>query len=411
MHILLLTLYFTPDTAANSIIVTELAEELAKAGHKITVVSAFPHYDTNRIWDQYRGKLVQADWHGNIRVYRTFLYVPKNKSGIFGRVLNYVSFNILSTIVGYFAGRPDLILAPSPPLTIGLSAWLISRLRGGVPFVYNVQDIYPDIAVRLGVLTNQTAIRFFERLEKFVYRKARAISVLSEGFRDNLLNKGVPSGKIHLIPNFVDVDFVQPLPRLNPFSTRTNLNDKFVVMYAGNIGLSQGLESLLAAANLLKDLDDLVVLIVGNGAAKPKLLEISSQLKLTNTVFLPFQPRADLPEIYATADVSLVIIKHGITKESVPSKTYTILASSRPIVAAVDSDSETSRLVEQVNCGLCVEPEDPAALAGAIRQLYANRENIASLGQNGRNYVVANFTKQRVASLYQDLFLKILEQK
>src|SRR5450432_2902905 len=198
MNILLITMYFAPDSGANATIITELAEGLAQKGHEITVICTFPHYAENRIAASYQGHLVQHDHHGSISVYRTYIYVPRNKSSLLGRLLNYLSFNLLSTLVGLYAGHYDVVLAPSPPLTIGLTAWIVSRLKH-IPYVYNVQDIYPDIAIRLGVLKNKTVIRVFRWLEHFVYRGASRITVLSEGFQANLLQKSVPSNKLRII--------------------------------------------------------------------------------------------------------------------------------------------------------------------------------------------------------------------
>lgn len=406
MNILLLSLYFTPDPAANSVIMTELAEELAELGHQVTVVCAFPHYDTNRVWDEYRGKLVQKDRHGSIRVYRVYLYVPADKTNLPGRALNYLSFNVLSTLVGALAGPYDVILAPSPPLTIGLGAYLISRLWRA-PYVYNVQDIYPDVAVRLGVLTNPRAIRLFRRLEDFVYRKAAAVTVLSDGFRRNLLAKGAPEARIQVIPNFIDTQFMRPLPRDNAFSRQHGLSDKFVVLYAGNVGLSQGLETLLEAAGELRDLPEVRVLVVGNGAARESLVTRAEQMGLANVLFLPFQPRAGLPEMYASADVSLVLLRKGIGAESVPSKAYTILASGRPLLAAIDEDSETKDLIGAANCGLWLPPEEPAALARAIRRLCGDPALRDRMGRNGRRHVETYYTRQAVARQYAALLERL----
>jgi colanic acid biosynthesis glycosyl transferase WcaI len=386
---------------------TELAEELSALGHDVTVVTAFPHYKGNAIDEQYRGKLIQRERQEGIEVIRTYLYVPQRKERILGRLLNYLSFNVLSTLVGLLADPYDIILAPSPPLTIGLSAYVLSRLRR-VPYIYNVQDIYPDVAIRLGVLTNPRLIRFFRRMENFVYAKAAAVSVLSEGFGRNLLNKGLPGTKIYVIPNFVDVDFVRPLPKDNAFARRHSLHNKFVVMYAGNVGLSQGLETLLEAAQQFQDLADLCLLIVGNGAAKVELEMQARKTKSQNVIFLPFQPREDVPEMYASADVSLVILRRGIGAESVPSKAYTIMASGRAMVAAVDKEADTRKLVGTANCGLCVEPENPSALARAIRALYADPIHRAQLGRNGRNHVETHYTPQAVAQQYDALLERIV---
>jgi colanic acid biosynthesis glycosyl transferase WcaI len=410
MNILLITMYFAPDTGANATIITELAEGLAQKGHKITVITAFPHYSDNRIAPAYRGKLIQHDHHGSINVYRTYIYVPQNKTSLFGRLLNYVSFNFFSTLVGLFVTRCDVILAPSPPLTIGLTAWVISRLKH-IPYVYNVQDIYPDIAIRLGVLKNKNVIRMFSWLEGFVYRGASYITVLSEGFRANLLQKSVPPDKLRIIPNFVNTDFMTPLPRQNSFSIQNKLDNYFVVMYAGNIGLSQRLETLLTAANELGDLPDLRILIVGNGAAKDDLTRLAMKMNLSNVIFLPYQPVDKLSLMYASADASLVIIRQGISFESVPSKTYTIMASGRPIIASVDTDSEIWTMLHKAECGLYIAPEDATKLAQAIRELHNKRELASEMGKKGRAYVVEHHSQQRIVTQYHQLLTELTHTK
>ena len=407
MRILLLTLYFDPDLAANSVIMTGLAEELARLGHQVTVVAAFPHYDTNRIWEDYRGSLVRREQRGELCIYRVYLYVPHHKDRILGRVLNYVSFNFFSTVVGLISGAHDVVLAPSPPLTIGLSAYVISRLRR-IAYVYNVQDIYPDVAIRLGVLTNSKAIAFFNALERFVYGKAAAVSVISEGFRRNLLAKGVLSEKVCIIPNFVDPGFVRVLPRHNRFSHEQCLDDHFVVLFAGNVGLSQGLEFVLDAAYLLADKPDILFLIVGNGAAKAGLVKQAEQMPFPNVRFLPFQPQERVPELYAASDLCLVPLRQGITQDSVPSKVYTIMAAAKPLVASVDDESDTSQFLRETGCGLLVPPEEPEALAEAILALYQDRSLGQAMGFKGRTRVEQEFTPQAAARKYAALLEQVV---
>lgn len=402
MKILLLTMYFAPDIAANAVIMTELAEELAARGHQITVVTSVPHYADNTLDQRFRRKLVQQSEHNGVRVLRTYVYASSQKHRFVVRLLNYLSFNVLSTLAGLISGRHDVILAPSPPLTIGLSAWIIGCIRR-TPYVYNVQDIYPDVAIKLGALKNPLIIALSRRLERFVYRGARRVAVLSIGFRANLLSKGVPEQKLAVIPNFVDVDFVRPLPRDNDFSRRLDLRKRFVVLYAGNIGYSQNLEHLLEAAATLRNLPDLVTLIVGNGSRKPYFQSLAREMCLENVTFLPFQAREDVPSLYATADVCVVTLRRGIAGDSVPSKVYTIMASGRPIVAAVDRGSDAWNLVNEARCGLSVEPERPADLAAAIRQLYDNSALRHQMGQSGREFVVKRFTPRAVAAQYEDL--------
>ena len=407
MRILLLTLYFKPDIAANAVIMTELAEDLAKLGHHLTVVTSMPHYGGNRIWSDYRGKLYTRETFKGLDVRRVYLYVPQQKENLLGRLLNYATFNTFSTIASTLTGRYDVVLAPSPPLTNGLVAFLVSRLRG-VPYVYNVQDIYPDVATRLGVLTNPRAIAFFKRMENFVYDKAAAVSVLSEGFRRNLLDKSVPDGKIKVIPNCVDFDLIHPLPRHNDFSAAQGLDDKFVALFAGNVGLSQGLEAILDTAHLLEKQKDILFLIVGSGAAKPGLQEYAKELGLENVRFLPFQPREDLPEMYASSDVCLVPLRRGVATDSVPSKLLTITAAGRPLIASVDKGSDTHRFVQAAECGLCVEPEDPSALAKSILMLYDDPHLREQLGRNGREYVETRYTPKAVARQYAVLLEQVV---
>lgn len=409
MKILFLTLYFEPDIAANAIVMTELAEELTTLGHQVTVVTAFPHYAGNVVDYRYRGRLFQRDEHKGIRVIHTYLYTSPHKQRFLVRFLNYVSFNLLSTLAGLFAGPQDVILAPSPPLTIGLSAYIISRVKR-IPYVYNVQDIYPDVVVKLGILRNPWIIRFSRWLERYVYARARHITVLSEGFRANLLHKGVPLEKLTVIPNFVDVDFIRLLPRDNGFRHRCGLDGRFVILYAGNLGHSQGLEHVLECAALLQDQDDIAFVIVGNGSRKPYLEAQAQEMGLGNVRFIPFQPREDVPDIYAAADVSLAPLRKGIALYSVPSKVYTIMASGRPVVAAVDPGSDAWELVEQAQCGLCIEPENPHALAEAIRALHADPALRQRLGRNGREHVVQHYTRQAVARQYHELLTSLVGQ-
>ena len=408
MRILLLSTYFRPDIASTGVLMTYLAEDLAGLGHNVTVVTTFPHYSTGKIWEAYRGKLFQRDKHGPIDVYRLYVYVPRHKDALPGRLFNYATFNILSAVVGTFIGKHDVILSPSPPLTNGLSADLIGRVRR-IPFVYNVQDIYPDVAIRMGVMTNPRIIAFFRRVEQYVYRRAAALVVISEGFRRSLLAKGISPQKVKVIPNFADIEFIRPLSRHNGFSSRENLDEKCVVLFAGNIGFSHGLETVLEAAAKLRDQKDILFLIVGNGAAKSPLTNYAQELGLENVRFLPFQAHEVLPEMYASSDICLVPLRKGFTAESVPCKVFTITAAARPLIASVDKDSDTHHFVREAQCGLWVEPEDSNALAEAILALYADKELRERLGRKGRQYVEAHYTRQAIARQYHELLTTLGE--
>jgi colanic acid biosynthesis glycosyl transferase WcaI len=407
MRILLLSTYFVPDASANGTLMSQLCQEWVRLGHSVSVVTSMPHYDTNRIWPQYRGRIWAREAHNGIDVRRVFVYVPANKASLWRRLLSYMLFNMLSSVAALSAGKCDVLLTPSPPLTNGLAAFVVSRLKR-IPYIYNVQDIYPDVAIRLGVLRNKRAISAFQRMERFVYSKAAGVTVISQGFRQNLLRKGVPESKVHVIPNFVDTGFVMPLARHNVFSKSQDLDGRFVVLFAGNIGLSQGLETVLEAAKCLSRYPQILFLIAGNGASKQSLVERAGQMGLSNVRFLPFQPHEVVPQMYASADVCLVPLRRSLTEESVPSKVFTILGAARPLVASVDKESETWRLVRESGSGVCVEPENAHDLADAILMLYGDPQLGLKMGQSGRQFVEASHTCQRVAKQYEELFVRLV---
>jgi colanic acid biosynthesis glycosyl transferase WcaI len=403
---LLLTLHFSPDTVSNAVVVTEVAEELAARGHALTVVAAMPYHQGHAIEAGYRGKLWSVERHGPIRVIRTWLLLRGGKRDLGGRFLAYGTFNVTSMFAAMLSGRFDVILTPSPPLTIGICGWLLARLVGA-RFIYNVQDIYPDAAVKLGLLRGRFAIRFFRWLERFVYARADAISVLSEDFRQNLLAKGVPDRKIVLIPNPVDTDFMRPLPRDNVFTRNQALGDAFVVLYAGNIGLAQHVETMIEAAKHLTA-SRFVLLVVGNGAGLDQARARAEANQVSGTVrFLPFQPRERVPEMYASADVGVVLLRAGMGGTSAPSKLFTIMAAGRAVVAAVDPDTEVWRVVHEAACGVCVPPEDPVALAQALDKLCRDPSNTRVLGERGRAYVENHYTRRVVGDRYHALIGRV----
>jgi colanic acid biosynthesis glycosyl transferase WcaI len=410
MRILFLTTYFRPESATNAILMTLLAEELAAHGHQITIVTGMPHYDNNRVEDAYRGKLWMKERTGDLNVRRVYLYVPKEKTRILGRLLNYISFNVTSGLAVLLTPRHDVLFVPSPPLTNGLTAWVVSRLKR-MPFVYNVQDIYPDVAVRLGVLKNPRLIRLFSRMENFVYRKASAVSVISDCFQRNLAAKHVPEHKLKVIPNFVDTAFVSPRPRHNAFSHEHDLDASFVVLFAGNVGLSQGLETVLEAARQLAVLPKIKFVIVGNGASKAKLIQQAEAMQLSNVLFLPLQTYERVPEVYSAADICLIPLRRGLTQDSVPSKLWTIMGVARPVVATVDPSSDTYKVIQQAGCGLCADAEDAEGMAQAILQIYEDCDLAEQMGKRGRGFVEQNYTRQRVAEQYEDLFAELLANK
>jgi colanic acid biosynthesis glycosyl transferase WcaI len=402
MRILFLSAYFPPDVAATGVVMATLATEFVAKGHEVTVITSVPHYDTNHVWPKYSKKLVYSERRDGMQIYRLRVYVADDKSNIAKRILAYASFNVLSLLRGIILRKHDVILAPSPPLSNGVVADIVGRLRA-TPFVYNVQDVWPDVAVRAGLLQNERAIKYLKKMESYVYRRAAKISVLSEGFRHNLLAKGVPDDKISVLPMLVDTEFVTPVAKLNEFARKHSLENKFVVLFAGNMGFSQGLEVVLEAAKLLQGSEAIQFLMVGNGAAKSEAESYCESLRLRNVQFLPFLPREGVPALYGASDVCLIPLKRGFSTESVPSKLLTIMAAGRPAIAALDRSSDTWGLIQEAKCGLCVEPDDPKALAAAIKTYYLDASARCEAGLNARRFIESNFQPRSVAQSYLEM--------
>lgn len=412
--ILILSLVFPPDGVSTAILYGALAEELRALGNDICVLTATPHYNED----------IEARQGQPLRPCMSGLYYRSNYKGIpvyhapvatkgerIGkRLLDYAFFHFVTTLIGIIeVNKYDIILTPSPPLTSGISAWLMGSIRKK-SYIYNVQEIFPDIAVKLGVLRNHKLIRFLGHMEGFIYRKSGKVVVISEWFRRRLIAKGVPERKMTVIPNFTDTDFIRPGSRQNHFSDRYGLDEKFVILYAGNIGLTQNFENILEAANRLLKFQQIQFVIVGDGSRKGWLLEKIKRETHSNILFLPYQPRSVVPDMYAASDVCLVPLKGGTAQETFPSKIYTVMAAGRAALVASDEDSELTWLVNKAECGWTVPPDSEEALAKAIAYAYENRKETTEKGGNGRRYVVKHHSRRAVAEKYDSLIRQIVSE-
>lgn len=291
-----------------------------------------------------------------------------------------------------------------------MTAWLIGKAKG-IPFVYNVQDLYPDVPIRAGQLRNPYAIAALRAIERFMYRKAAHITAISPSIRDNLISKGVPAEKISIIPNFVDTGLIRPLPKQNSFAERHGLADKFVITHAGNLGYVYDLDTMLEAASFLAAYKDILFLIVGNGVAKGGLEQKARELKLENARFMPFQPYEDVPWLRASSDVQVSLYKNGAANDSFPSKIYEIMASGRPLLASAEAGSGVEDLVKTAECGVCVSPGDPERLAAAILHLYRNQGLRETMGERGRRYAEDKHSKSAAVQGYQKILQQVADER
>jgi colanic acid biosynthesis glycosyl transferase WcaI len=408
MEIFVLGINYYPEPIGISVYTAEMCEYLKDAGHKVTVFTGFPYYPQWKIERQYRKKFFMSEGYHGIEIKRSYLYVP-HKITTKTRILHEFSFVISSSLNLLFSKRPETIIVISPPLLLGISAFVISKLKK-VPFIFHVQDLQPDAAVKLGMVKKGKLTKLLYRIEKYIYKKASLVSVVSAGMRDRIISKGVPQEKVILFPNWVDTDFIKPLPKQNRFRRMYGIDNKFVVLYAGNIGVKQGLEIIPDVANLLQGFKDILFLVVGDGARKSALVKRAVDLNLVNVKFLPVQPREFLPEMLSAADISLVIQQAAVTDFMVPSKLLAILASGRPVIVSSHEKSELPKVVEQANCALIVKPEESGQLRDAILELYRDTKKRKSFGNNGREYARKYFSKEIILPKFQEELQHIINE-
>ncbi|MBC7811901.1 MAG: glycosyltransferase family 4 protein [Burkholderiales bacterium] len=411
-RILLHTLVFAPDGVSTSTLLSELMQDLQAQGHRITVLTTRPHYnrdleaEAKQPLRPFLGGLYSISDHYGMRVIHTWM--PRKGQGVSGRLRDYLIFHILSLILGtLMIGRQDVVIAPSPPLSIGMIGWLLAILKGG-KFIYNVRELYPALAVQMGLASADSMVyRLMAWLERFVYARSKVVVVICEMFRQHVVKLGFASEKVLNIPDFVDTDFIRPMPKDNPLTRQYNLFDKFVVQYAGNIGMTQSFDTIMEVAGRLQDEPDIHFLIVGDGARRQYVQEQIANLSLKNITLLPYQPRSEVPFIYAAADISLVPLMAGTAQTTIPSKIYTIMASGRPALVSVDVDSELVWIVEQANCGIAVPPDDADTMEAGIRRVFAEQEFFKACGINGRHYVEKHFSRRAVSEQFNNLITHI----
>lgn len=409
MQLLILGPHFAPDTAPTGTVLTTIVEGLAALGHRMHVVTSLPWYRNHAIEPGWGGKLVRHEDTAWGRITRLHPF-PTDKGNIPARALAFGGFTVEAAVAAAATRRrPDAVLAMSPPLTLGLAGAAVARLRRA-PFVFNIQDVFPDAAVETGALTNPKVIAAAEALERFSYQSADAVTVLSDDLRDNVVAKlaGHRRGdatKVRVIPNFVDVERITPGPTDGGYRRELGLLGKTVVLYAGNVGFSQSLDLVLEAARRTAGRDDVVYLINGSGSARPDLEREARGL--ANVRFGDFQPAERLPDVLAAGDIHLVPLRKGLARASVPSKLYSILAAGRPVLAAVDEGTEVANTVNAADAGIAVPPDDPDAFHRGLEQLLADPDRARQMGANGRRFVEGWASPEAVAARYEALFVEL----
>lgn len=413
LKLLVLCPHFDPDTAPTGAVMSRIVEELGALGHEVHVVTSLPWYREHRVdeaWStvRWRDRTATTGW-GTIA--RLDPHAGGDKRNLVRRAVGFIGFSVVSIVAGVLAGRRgrrvDAVIAMSPPLTLGVAGRLVAWIRRA-PLIFNIQDVFPDAAVETGAITNRWVIGAARALEKVSYLSSSRVTVLSQDLADNVASKigASKATRVVVIPNFVDTERIVPLDAATDYRRELGLTDRPVVMYAGNIGYSQSLEMLVAAARARPDVD---FVINGTGSARSDLER--SARGLTNLIFGDFQPPERLSEVLATGDIHVVPLRRGLGRVSVPSKTYSIMAAGRPIVAAVDAGTEVTRLVDGARSGLVVPPDETESFIAAIDRLVSDRDVRRGMGQRARAFVESQASPRAVAERYANLVHEIRRSK
>lgn len=394
---LIFSAYYTPEIAASLYLVEDMLKGFVGGGYHITIFVPTPTRGvSNKIRNSYKTKKNEILYNGHLTVKRMSLY-REGKNSIL-RAIRYLLMNFLFIWKSLFV-KADLIFVQSTPPTQGMMAGLIKKIKK-IPFVYNLQDIFPDSLVHTGLTCKGSLLwKIGRKIEDFTYRNADKIIVISEDFKKNLLVKGVPGDKIVVVPNWVDTEDVYPIARKdNVLIERYHLDpNKFYITYSGNIGYTQNMDVLLDVAKEISNADIRFILI-GEGAAKEEVERRVREENIQNIIMLPFQPYTDIAHVFSLGDAGLIISKPGVSNNSVPSKTWSIMAAERPILASFDKDSELCRLIEKVGCGVTVQAGDKEALKAKIEELYSQKEN--QMGKKGREYLQTYLNKDKCVGMY-----------
>jgi len=434
VKILYVSQYFPPEMGAPAARAAELAQHWAQSGHEVSVLTGFPNHPTGVVRPEWRGRLRRLVYHerifsspssspssgspvqktpGRVDVFRTWLWPLPNRKA-HERMRNYASFCVSAALRGLTIPRPDVVIASSPQLLVGLSGWWIAFARQ-LPFVFEVRDLWPESLAAVGVSDENSLLhRALAAVAKFLYRRSDLIVVVTPAFKEHLMRHWrVPEGRIAVVENGVETDLFAPAPPAANRTLRRELavEEKFLVCYIGTMGMAHGLETLLdAAQQLQRQSANVQFLLVGEGAEKERIKALAESRGLANLRFLDQQPREKIPAFISASDACLVLLKKtDVFKTVIPTKMLEFMSCARPVILGVDGQAR--QIVEDAGAGLVIEPENADALVSAIQQLSANRELGIALGQKGREYILRSFSRDRTAGKYIDVLRSLLQPR
>jgi glycosyltransferase involved in cell wall biosynthesis len=412
VKILYISQYYPPEMGAPAARVSELARHWVRAGHEVTVLTGFPNHPDGVVRPEYRKRfrrLVCREMLDGVQVVRTWLLPFPNRKA-YERMLNYSSFCVSAGVAASFLVRPDVVIATSPQLLVGLSGWWAARMKG-VPFVLEVRDLWPESLAAVGVGKADSFLhRTLGKIAGFLYRKAEHIVVVTPAFQEHLTRAWkVPTEKISVVQNGVETGLFSPRNRDAELRAQLNAGGKFVVSFIGTIGLAHGLETVIASAErLAREAPDVMFMLLGEGADRERIVALADAKNLKNICFVPQQPRETIPAYIAASDACLVVLRKSAVFETViPTKMLEFMSCGRPVILGVGGQAK--EILERSRGGVCVEPGNVDELCDAILRLRDRPELCTELGQSGREYIVRNLSRARTATEYLEILRGLVE--
>jgi len=413
VKILYVSQYFPPEMGAPAARASELARYWSEAGHQVTVLTGFPNHPTGVVHPEYRSRflrlIARENVHG-VNVVRTWLLPFPNRKA-YERMLNYSSFAMSAALTGMFTSRPDVVIATSPQLLVGLTGWWLARWKR-VPFVFEVRDLWPESLAAVGMGSENSLLhRGLAKVAGFLYRHCDRVVVVTPAFQDHLIGRWkVPREKISIIQNGVDTELFSPASA-SAAKTRLGLEGRFVVCYIGTMGMAHGLETVVEAASVLQNsLPQLLFLLVGEGAERERIISLAHSRGLINLRFVNQQPREKIPEYICAADACLVVLrKSELFKTVIPTKMLEFMSCARPVILGVDGQAR--KVMEEAGGGIFVEPESVPALVEGVIRLQKDPELRERLGANGRQHMVQRLSRRQTASDYLHVLADVLDRK
>tara|TARA_A100001011_G_C14321005_1_gene850617 strand:+ start:8010 stop:9230 length:1221 start_codon:yes stop_codon:yes gene_type:complete len=396
---------FPPETNAAATRVFERAVHWIKAGHDVTVITSAPNFPLGVVFKGYKNHWYFSEKISGINVIRVKTYISQNQ-GIFRRGFDFLSFGIMSSFFGLFQVRPDVVAATSPQFFAAVAGWFVAFIRR-LPFVFELGDLWPTSIVAVGAIKKGLLINFFEKFELFLYQNSTRVVTLTYAFKKNLVNRGIDTNKIDVVRNGVDISRYQPMERCAKLADKHNIKNSFVIGYVGTHGMAHGLSNVLVVAEKLKHRKNICFLFVGAGADRESLIKLSSSLNLPNTIFLPMQPKEEMPSIWSLCDVALVHLKDNPAfSEVIPSKIFEAMSMGLPILLNLPN-GEARDIIESEHTGIWVPPEDPEALVKSIKILIDDK-NLRD--QISRNCVAAapKYSRSQQARKMIEVFEKAI---